>query len=293
MHIHDVCVYWFLVATVTTSHSGCRCILQRCLLPLKCIKLFVYFEGLMRLVVLVFRMFLWPLWGNITLLPRLLVVVRLLQLVILVFEECSALHGEMLLFIVGCLLLCDRYVWSYWFLIRLALTAVVSPIWSHACCFLRSVRLVAMVSLAVSYNARDILLKERKKKILYFPTVWWSLFCLVFCVFVAEKRIVLSWIILRQDCKNLVDWCARETLRFNCLFSTALSWKRVWRPWALDGGSGAIKPVLWPYVWQYHAQNVIFFFHLHVLNVGRDTELYSGVSLNYECGRWVWPCFRK
>ena len=54
-------------------------------------------------------------------------------------------------------------------------------------------------------------------------------------------------------------------------------------PWALDGGSGAIKPVLQPYVWRYNVQNVIFFFHLHILNVGRDTELYSGVSLNYEC----------
>ena len=70
----------------------------------------------------------------------------------------------------------------------------------------------------------------------------------------------------------------------------ALTWKRVWRPWALDGGSGAIKPVLWPYVRQYHAQNVIFFFHLHIQSVGRDTKLHSGVSLNYECGHWVWPC---
>ena len=74
------------------------------------------------------------------------------------------------------------------------------------------------------------------------------------------------------------------------LFSAALTWKRVWRPWALDGGSGAIKPVLWPYVQWYHARNVIFFFHLHVQSVGRDTKLHSGVSLNYECGHWVWPC---
>ena len=34
-----------------------------------------------------------------------------------------------------------------------------------------------------------------------------------------------------------------------------------------------------------HAQNVIFFFHLHVQSVGRDTRLHSDVSLNYECGR--------
>ena len=75
-----------------------------------------------------------------------------------------------------------------------------------------------------------------------------------------------------------------------CLFSTALTWKRVWCPWALDGGSGTIKFVLQPYLRQYHAQNVIFFFHLHVPNVGRDTELHSDVSLNYKCGHWVWPC---
>ena len=38
-----------------------------------------------------------------------------------------------------------------------------------------------------------------------------------------------------------------------------------------------------PILRQYHVQNVISFFHLHVPSVGRDTELYSGVSLNYEC----------
>ena len=50
-----------------------------------------------------------------------------------------------------------------------------------------------------------------------------------------------------------MDQCTRETLQFivYCLFSAALSWKWVWHPWALDGGSGAIKPVLWPYVWQH------------------------------------------
>ena len=139
-------------------------------------------------------MFLWPLWGKVTLLPRLVVVVQLFWLVVLIFVKCLELHGEVILFVVGCWLLCDHYVWSYWFLwnvlnfmrrcysslwaagycatvtfgrigfsLRLAWTAVVSSFWSHACCFMRSVRLVAMVSLAVSYNAKDILLKERKK----------------------------------------------------------------------------------------------------------------------------------
>ena len=42
-------------------------------------------------------------------------MVQLLRLVVLVFEECLELHREGLLFVVGCWLLCDRYVWSYWF----------------------------------------------------------------------------------------------------------------------------------------------------------------------------------
>ena len=40
---------------------------------------------------------------------------RLLRLVVLVFGWCLELHGGVLLFAVGCLLLCDCYVWSYWF----------------------------------------------------------------------------------------------------------------------------------------------------------------------------------
>ena len=40
---------------------------------------------------------------------------RPLCLVVLVFEECLELCGGLLLFVVGCLLLCDRYDWSYWF----------------------------------------------------------------------------------------------------------------------------------------------------------------------------------
>ena len=58
---------------------------------------------------------LWLLWGKVTVLPRLLVVGQLLWLVIPVFEECLELHGGVLLFIVGCWLLCDCYVWSYCF----------------------------------------------------------------------------------------------------------------------------------------------------------------------------------
>ena len=177
-----------------------------------------------------FRMFLWPLHGNVTLLPRLLVVVRLLRLVVLVFEECFELHGEGLLFVVGCWLLCNRYVWSYWFF---------TPPCMDSCCFsyLKSCLLFCAICTASCYGffgcklqCWGYIIKREEKKILYFPTVWWSLFCLVFCVFVAEKRIVLSWIILRLNCKNLVDRCARETLRFIVYFP---------RPY-LESGSGIL-----------------------------------------------------
>ena len=53
--------------------------------------------------------------GCVTLCCRLLVVAQSLRLVVLVFEECLELHGGVLLFAVGCLLLCDCYIWSYWF----------------------------------------------------------------------------------------------------------------------------------------------------------------------------------
>ena len=59
----------------------------------------------------------------VTLCCRLLVIVRPLCLVILVFKDCLELYGGVLLFAVGCLLLCDRYVWSYWFLALLVVHA--------------------------------------------------------------------------------------------------------------------------------------------------------------------------
>ena len=165
-----------------------------------------------------FRGMSWTSWRWVTLCCRLLVIVRSLRLVILVFKECPELHREGLLFIVGCWLLCNHYVWSHWFSLCLTWTAVVSPIWSHACCLMRSVWLVTMVSLAVSYNAKDILFRERKKKICTFLQFgdFLSIWCSVFLL--AEKRIALSWIILKQYCKNLVDRCARETLWFIVYF---------------------------------------------------------------------------
>ena len=78
-----------------------------------CCRLLVVVRSL-RLVVLVFEECL-ELHGGVTLCCRLLVIVRSLRLVILVFKECLELHGGVLLFDVGCWLLCDRYVWSYWF----------------------------------------------------------------------------------------------------------------------------------------------------------------------------------
>ena len=59
----------------------------------------------------------------VTLCCRMLVIVRPLRQVVLVFEECLKLRGGVLLFAVGCLLLCDRYVWSYWFLTLLVVHA--------------------------------------------------------------------------------------------------------------------------------------------------------------------------
>ena len=69
----------------------------------------------LHLVVLVFEECLELLQGGVTLRCRLLVIVQSLRLVILVFEECLEVHREVLLFIVGCWLLCDHYIWSNWF----------------------------------------------------------------------------------------------------------------------------------------------------------------------------------
>ena len=38
-----------------------------------------------------------------------------LHLVVLFFEECLELSRGVLLFVVGCWLMCDHYDWSYWF----------------------------------------------------------------------------------------------------------------------------------------------------------------------------------
>ena len=53
--------------------------------------------------------------GCVTLCCKLLVVAQSLRPVILVFKEWLELRGGVLLFAVGCLLLCKRYVWLYWF----------------------------------------------------------------------------------------------------------------------------------------------------------------------------------
>ena len=134
----------------------------------------------MRLVMLVFGCSCGLCSGKVTLLLSLLVMGRLLRLVVLVFEGCPELYGEVLLFIVGCWLLCDRYVWSYWFsknvlnFVRevllfivgcwllcdsVCLVILVFALPCLNCCyffylkscllFMRSVRLVVMVSLAV------------------------------------------------------------------------------------------------------------------------------------------------
>ena len=114
-----------------------------------------------------FRMFLWALQGKVTLLPRLLVVGQLLQLVILVFEECLELYEEVLLFIVGCWLLCNRYVWSYWFsrdvLFKLLLFLLLEVMLAvYAICMASHYGL-----LGCKLKCKDILFK----KFWYFPTV--------------------------------------------------------------------------------------------------------------------------
>ena len=53
--------------------------------------------------------------GCVTPYCGLLVVARSLRLVVLFFEECLELSGGVLLFVVGFLLLCNRYDWLYWF----------------------------------------------------------------------------------------------------------------------------------------------------------------------------------
>ena len=59
---------------------------------------------------------------------------------------------------------------------------------------------------------------------------------------------------------------------------------RLWRPWALDGDSGALNPVLRPYflrrMWYSFSKPV-----LHVPSVERDTELCSDGSLNSSAWR--------
>ena len=141
--------------------------------------------------------------------------------------------------------------------------------------------------MAVSYNARNILLKrgggkEKKNFFCTFYSMVTSFLSDVLC-FVAEKNIVLSWDIFRWYRKNLVDWCARETLQLLFIFCSLIlkaGLASLGTRWRIRH----LKPVLRPYVQRYHAQNVIFFFHLHVQSVGRDTKLHFGVSLNYKCG---------
>ena len=88
----------------------------------------------------------WTLWGCVTLCCRLLLIVRSLQLVVLVFEECLGLHGGVLLFIVGCWLLCNHYGWSYWFLAPPCLDCCCISHLGSCLLFMQSALLVAMVS---------------------------------------------------------------------------------------------------------------------------------------------------
>ena len=96
---------------------------------------------------------LWPLWGEVTLFCRLLVVLRLLQLVTLVFESCCDLYGEKLLFSVGCWLCCDCYDWSHWFSLRLVLNGYYFSFLKSFLLNVRSIWLVVLVPINVAWNA--------------------------------------------------------------------------------------------------------------------------------------------
>ena len=125
--------------------------------------------------------------GCVTLHCRLLVIVQLLRLVVLFFEECLKLCGGVLLFVVGCWLLCNRYVWSYWFSTLPYLYCLKSCL-----LFMHPALLVAMVSWLLTG-----LLGLYKKK--FFPFSYFlviSLLSDVLC-FVAVRRSAASWVILK------------------------------------------------------------------------------------------------
>ena len=114
IHIHDVCVYRLLVATVTASRAGFRRVprtTQGCVTPC----------------------------------CGLLVVVRSLCLVVLFFEECLELSGGVLLSVVGCLLLCDCYVWLYWFLKNDSIMRECVTLCCRLLVIVRPLRLVILV----------------------------------------------------------------------------------------------------------------------------------------------------
>ena len=126
--IKNVLSYLFILATYMTGHAGFQMFLWPLRGKVTLLPRLLVVVRLLQLVVLVFKECLELPRGGVTLCCRLLVIVRSLCLVILFFEECSELHWEELLFIVGCWLLCDCYVWSYWFLFCLTWAVVVSPI---------------------------------------------------------------------------------------------------------------------------------------------------------------------
>ena len=140
------------------------------------------------------------LWGGVTLRCRLLVIVPLVLLVVLAFAP-------------PCLNCC------YFFFLKSCLL------------FVRPVRLVIMVSLSVGWNAKDTLLK----KFFYGIFILFGDFFSVLCN--------CSW---KENC-FMLDYfetklqkpggpVCQGNLAVYYLLYAALTWKRVWHPWALDGG---------------------------------------------------------
>ena len=53
-------------------------------------------------------------------------------------------------------------------------------------------------------------------------------------------RGAVSWVVWNETTKTWWTGAPGKPLQVYCLFYAALTWERVWCPWALDGGSGAI-----------------------------------------------------
>ena len=106
----------------------------------------------------------------------MLVLMRSLRLVILVFEKYLGFYGEKLLFVVGCWLWCDHYIWSYWFLLCLVGTAVISSFWSHACCLCDLYGWLLRFFFGCSLQCYELWLLLTVYLVIWYLCLYWSVF---------------------------------------------------------------------------------------------------------------------